>query len=51
MHLPWYGVILGVIFLWGGALLLGILSRIPMQLFLQARQETASKNHQNQSSK
>jgi len=51
IHLPWYGIGLGVICLWGGALLLGILSRIPMQLFLQARQETAAKNHQKPSLK
>ncbi len=51
IHLPWYGIVLGVICLWGGALLLGILSRIPMQLFLQARQDSASKGHEKQSPK
>jgi hypothetical protein len=43
--LPWYGIIIGTICLWGGTLLLGILSRIPTQLFLQARQETVIKEH------
>lgn len=40
IHLPWYGIGLGVFCLWGGALLLGFLSRIPLQLLKQVRQKT-----------
>ena len=51
LHLPWYGIILGVAVLWGGTLLLGMISRIPMQLFLQARQEAAKTRKEGKSEK
>jgi hypothetical protein len=43
IDLPWYGIALGIVCLWGGTLLLGIISRIPTQLFMQARLEANKK--------
>ena len=51
IHMPWYGIGLGIVALWGGTLLLGLISRIPMQLFMQARQEAAKARKEGQPAK